>query len=871
MRLSEIHAAIEAGRGPALPEDRAFATLVAIDHLALIEGLPVSALDFAAPRFGAKYIYQLPDLRGSWGGRAQYLTWRNLILSAQLLFAPGDVDADPWASLARAERLWRENERAAFHGLHTLLPPGTHPREVTDALLGKVHDAIPAEMEPRLRAGLNSFRQLFRNGLALRTGLLPDVCPSPLPGSRSHRLFASMSPEIETWRNGLSDPNIKRALDYLSRLAIAAGRLNGETDTLDDLRVALCDLPSPETVNVPSVAKTTLYQYEKHLLRGLGGPDPRKSPAEQAWADLWTAARTAGCETSCLWAVSKPAAARGLFPGEVSETVALEILASHHQSSRSPCRRGCEQLDALRGKVSPDLLPPSPLGIRLHTPRPPRAPKPVLPPDPNKIAWADLYARLRARGWTHKQTSALSYVRARASTAGIAPDALSQDFIDTLERDTTSVGDRDRLRAAVSCISTLSSDPEFAHLPDLKPIPYVLFTHGGPTERAGAELEELMDFMNAAAPTRCAFRMAVGVLTDAMGRPEISLKKLLESDMSGYDLGPHEPRRKTHASKIQSLRAFLELPWTPAWRELQEVVTGTGLTAQDNPAPKVLAWNPGTDPGDLTLDWAQKLDQELRSTLKNPPDGRADLARKLARHLAAFDALHEIPAVAGSGLLPPRIGQIRDRVKTLRQDADAAALPDVVEMIRHTKLQKSGGSKDYRIFVASPGDIGERGYLERPRRSFTADRATYMLALHQRVQPGDVLLSIKGACGIVGLVPEGVPREEDAAIWTVGQSLVILRPKKSAGMDSISLYEYLTNETVQELIQSLASASAIPILTIKDLHTFPVSIPSKQVMEDMRASFTARQALFDEAADLRRRIATQRAELWPHTRLARTE
>lgn len=869
MKLSEIHAAIEAGHGPALPEDQAFATLVAIEHLARAEGLPVSALDFTAPRFGATYTFQFSDLRGSWDSRAQYLAWRNLILNAQMRFTPSDVDADPWASLGRAERLWKKKGNATFHELYLNLPPGTHPREVTDALLRKVHDEIPPEILPRLRAGLNGFRRLFRNDLARRTGLLPDVCPSPLPAIRDHHLFTSMSPEIEAWRNGLSDSNIKRALDYLNRLAIAAGRLNGETDTLDALRVALCDLPSPETVNVPSVAKTTLYQYENHLRRGLGGPDPRKSPSDQAWADLWTAARAAGCETSCLWAVSKPAAARGLFPAEVSEAVALEILASHHPSSRSPCRRGCEQLDALRGKVPPDLLPPSPLGIRLHTPRPPRAPKPVLPPDPVKTAWADLYARLRARGWTHKQTSALSYVRVRASTAGIAPGALNQDFIDALERDATSVGDRDRLRAAVSCISTLSSDPEFAHLPDIKPNPYVLFTHGGPTKRAGAELEELMDFMNAAATTRCAFRMAVGVLTDAMGRPELSLKKLLESDMSGYDLGPHEPRRRTHASKIRSLRAFLELPWTPAWRELQRVVTGTGLSALDNPVPKVLAWHPGTDPAGLTPDWAQRLDRELRSTLKNPPDGCADLARKLARHLAAFDALHEIPAVAGSGLLPPRIGQIRDRVKTLQQDADAVALPDVVELIRHTKLRKNGG-KDYRIFLATPGDIGERGYLEPPRRSFTVDRATYMLALHQRVQPGDVLLSIKGACGIVGLVPEDVPREGDAAIWTVGRSLMLLRPKKSAGMDSISLYEYLTNETVQALIKSLASASAIPILAIKDLHTFPVSIPSKQVMEDMRASFTARQALLDEAADLRRRIATQRAELWPDTRLART-
>jgi len=146
MRLSEIHAAIEAGREPETSEDQAFATLVAIEHLARIEGIPVSALDFSAPRFGAKYIYQLPDLRGSWGGRAQYLTWRNLILNAQMRFTPGDVDADPWASLGRAERLWKKKKgNATVHDLYLNLPPGTHPREVTDALLGKVHDAIAAE------------------------------------------------------------------------------------------------------------------------------------------------------------------------------------------------------------------------------------------------------------------------------------------------------------------------------------------------------------------------------------------------------------------------------------------------------------------------------------------------------------------------------------------------------------------------------------------------------------------------------------------------------------------------------------------------------------------------------------------------------
>jgi hypothetical protein len=211
---------------------------------------------------------------------------------------------------------------------------------------------------------------------------------------------------------------------------------------------------------------------------------------------------------------------------------------------------------------------------------------------------------------------------------------------------------------------------------------------------------------------------------------------------------------------------------------------------------------------------------------------------------------------------------LRDRIDMLMRDADAATLPDVVELIRPANLQKSLG-EDYTIFEASPGDIGNRGYLDQPGRSFTVDRATYTRALNQRVQPGDVLLSIKGTIGVVGLVPENVPHEGDTAIWTAGQSLMILRPKKRGGMDPITLYEYLTDETVNEFIKSLAGGSVIQNLAMKDLKAFPVPVPSKQIMEDVRDRFMARQALLDEVADIQRRIAAERAEQWPHAQMLR--
>lgn len=494
MRLSEIHTEIEAGRGP-LPEEQAFATLVAIEHLARVEGVPVSALHFTAPQFSASFPFDLKNRRGSWGRQAQYWSWRSLILNAQLLFAPGDVDGDPWKSLARAERL--SNKRGAdLYYLHKLLPSGTHPREVTDALMKKVHGEMHPTAVRRLRIGLNNLRKLFKNNLALQTGLLPDVCPNPLPQARTDNRHTGMSFEITTWRNSLSDLKIAYALDYLHRLAIAGGGLNGKTDTLDDLRVALCNLPCPTGVNVYSVKENVLRGYVNLVQHALGRPAPGKSSSQQNQADLQTVVQAARYEMSFPFAVRKPVTAR------------------------------------------------------------------------------------------------------------------------------------------------------------------VLISHGGPSEMASAELEELMEFMNAAAPTRRAFRVAVGVLTDAMGRPQLSLKEILQEDMSKYELGHHEPRRKLHTDKIRNLHEFLELPWTLAWQALQRIIVGTGMTARDNPIPKVLAWHPGTDPEGLTQEWAQRLYRELRSPLTTPPRGRFDLASTLAQQLTAFDRLHDIPAIAESRLLPPRIGPI---------------------------------------------------------------------------------------------------------------------------------------------------------------------------------------------------------------------
>lgn len=59
-------------------------------------------------------------------------------------------------------------------------------------------------------------------------------------------------------------------------------------------------------------------------------------------------------------------------------------------------------------------------------------------------------------------------------------------------------------------------------------------------------------------------------------------------------------------------------------------------------------------------------------------------------------------------------------------------------------------------------------------------------------------------------------REGEDTIWTAGQSLMILRPKTRVNMSSLALYEYLSNDTVQDYIKSIAGGAVIQTLAMKD-------------------------------------------------------
>jgi hypothetical protein len=191
-------------------------------------------------------------------------------------------------------------------------------------------------------------------------------------------------------------------------------------------------------------------------------------------------------------------------------------------------------------------------------------------------------------------------------------------------------------------------------------------------------------------------------------------------------------------------------------------------------------------------------------------------------------------------------------------------LSDLVEIIRPRALPKSDDGECV-VLEASPGDIDETGLLQTPQRQALLTQGSLRNARNQQVRTGDVLLSTKGTIGRVGLVSDDAPEVGAEQFWTAGQSLVILRAGNKISPEV--LFEYLSNEVVQDHLKSLAGGAVIQSIAAKDIANLKIPVPNKEEQDCVVNAFRERQLAYDLIRRTRETINTQRHSTWPHKHL----
>jgi len=208
----------------------------------------------------------------------------------------------------------------------------------------------------------------------------------------------------------------------------------------------------------------------------------------------------------------------------------------------------------------------------------------------------------------------------------------------------------------------------------------------------------------------------------------------------------------------------------------------------------------------LTEDAIDRIVTGLRSKADDT------LGALASRSELASNGYHLSVALYDKGSATAKL-QSLSNTKTLRE------LVDIVRSQSFKQVKANEGHKEtLRFREAAISDIDDAGLLTEPSREIEIASNQLRQADRQKLQDGDILLSVKGSVGRVALVSDNCGDD-----WLSGQIFMILRPK-SGKVTSQYLFRFLKSDLCQAYFTELAAGASIQTLRSETVETLPVPI-----------------------------------------------
>jgi len=266
-------------------------------------------------------------------------------------------------------------------------------------------------------------------------------------------------------------------------------------------------------------------------------------------------------------------------------------------------------------------------------------------------------------------------------------------------------------------------------------------------------------------------------------------------------------------------------------------------------------------------------------SIERPSTGKA-LEQQIARHLENFQGLRprdedrgvvivrdELEA-SNFSLLPERYikSESLTRIENSLRDRPSALLEQIATIERAkapVQRREPGEDPPLTAMEIAPSDL-EGGIVGTPRRqlAFEGDQAGAIAKI--TVRPGDVLVSIKGNVGRVGLVGLDASLAEIMKDpWVVSQSLAIIRLQPNGPISSPEvLNAILTAPWVQEKLESMSGGATVRTLPISALRSLSVPIPTQDEADSAAQDLADVAELRAKVADFVRNIDETRNAVW---------
>lgn len=162
------------------------------------------------------------------------------------------------------------------------------------------------------------------------------------------------------------------------------------------------------------------------------------------------------------------------------------------------------------------------------------------------------------------------------------------------------------------------------------------------------------------------------------------------------------------------------------------------------------------------------------------------------------------------------------KAASILENAKTVTLDSIVRFERGLPFKHEEG--DHIVLEVGANELNEIGDIAEPTKEVKISEVELNKNQSGILQPNDIILILKGSAGKVGIVPEDVPTEGDRC-WMINRSGIVIRVNSDL-IDAKALYAYLQSDLGQVQLNSLVKGASIPNISLKELKTLPVILPT---------------------------------------------
>lgn len=243
---------------------------------------------------------------------------------------------------------------------------------------------------------------------------------------------------------------------------------------------------------------------------------------------------------------------------------------------------------------------------------------------------------------------------------------------------------------------------------------------------------------------------------------------------------------------------------------------------------------------------------DWRDLVNAPEPGRC--ARDIFRSTLSFNNAVLLPA----RFMAPAFSA---RGHIVRKSEDVLVIEEMADLVRPRSLAPSTDG-EFTAFEVGPSDL-QNGRIAGAHRQLRLTETEFRRSMAQVLLPGDILLSIKGIIGAVGLVRKAELPTDFQTVWTASPSIMILRAKAGDQKAQLILREYLRSEVGRKALSAMAIGATVKTVAASDLKGFPIPIPTDEQYDELITGIHRREAIEAEIARLQDELEAVKGTTWP--------